>query len=562
MINKRTLFRVFIEILVCQLILAVLLGLRKSSFFVDEIWTYNLANANYFPAFDNVAGYYYNWVQPDFWRRLIVVDSMNTFDYASVWYNQSQDVLPPFFYAVVHTVSSFFPLQFSKWFVMGPNLVFFVLTQIVVLQLSRKIYGDIWQALLPNIIYGFTLSGINTILYFRMYMMLTFFCTLSAYLHLIWMESMSSKANESCRKYLLGIAIIDICGFLTHYYYLIFASILFFIYSWRLNCLKCYKQIITYFCYSICALLASIAIFPYCLAQIIGIGDTGYRGIKSFSNAFNSAFLSKLSQYNSFLVKDFGGDLLILLLVIVGMMILKSFLMKFLSIDIDKDENGYNKVSVSFFRPLSEYEFPFLVTDGYAAFILVASLAYYLIVVKISVMNDDRYIYAVLPLFALWGSYLINRIVTRISHKKYLAMVMCILTVWLAAVTSFRVDNLKFFDNEVAAITEYVDSRHQDLPLLVISRIPHWHPIIEHIFLIEKAKQSYLTTEYEINKIKKGLTEIEFDGDEILAFVTWDCERPQKEIKDELKQVTGMKNCTPIYRGGDYKRGYMYLLTK
>ena len=64
MLSKSKICRLFLEILLCQVALIVILGLRKSSYFVDEIWTYNLANANYFPAFANVDGYFYNWVKP------------------------------------------------------------------------------------------------------------------------------------------------------------------------------------------------------------------------------------------------------------------------------------------------------------------------------------------------------------------------------------------------------------------------------------------------------------------------------------------------------------------
>lgn len=561
MLSKSKLLRIFFEIILCQILLIAILGMKKPSFFVDEIWTYNLANANYFPAFANVDGYFYNWVRPDFWHRLIVVDSMNTFDYGSVWYNQAHDVLPPFFYAVVHTVASFFPLEFSIWFVLGPNLVFFIATQFVILAIAVKLFGRSWQALMPSIIYGFTLGGINSVLYFRMYMMLTFFGSLAFYLHLLAFDYIKANSKGLSVKYLCAITLVDVCGFLTHYYFIIFAFFTFVVSVIYLHKTKLYNVIVQYFGASVLALVLSVLIFPPCLKQIAGVGEYGYRGAQSFNNAFNSKFLEKLAAYNGFLARDLGGDLLLLLLMVIVCMVLKRISREFMTLRRCTQENK-RSLELAFFKPRFNYTISYNGNDVYVIFAMLVSLAYYFTIVKISVMNDDRYIFIILPLFVLWGSYLINRIVTKISGKQYLAMLMCVTTVWFSAVASFRISRLQFADMEVGPAIANVEQNYSEVPMLVVNQIPHWHPIIEHLFLVEKASMAYLTTEHEIDKVKKGLSDIEFEGEELLAFVTWECKKPQKEILDELKQATGFKKVKPLYTGGDYKRGYLYLLIK
>ena len=42
------------------------------------------------------------------------------FGYGKVWANQAGDVHPPLWYAALHTVCSFFPGEFSKWFSLIP----------------------------------------------------------------------------------------------------------------------------------------------------------------------------------------------------------------------------------------------------------------------------------------------------------------------------------------------------------------------------------------------------------------------------------------------------------
>lgn len=65
----------------------------------------------------------------------------NRFNYVSVYYNQLQDVHPPLFYMLVHTVSSIFNNTFSKYIIFVVSLPFFIGTCILIwkiLNLIRK----------------------------------------------------------------------------------------------------------------------------------------------------------------------------------------------------------------------------------------------------------------------------------------------------------------------------------------------------------------------------------------------------------------------------------------
>ena len=560
MLTKTKFYRIFIEILLCQIALIVVLGINKPSYFVDEIWTYNLANAYMFPAFANVDGYFYAWLKPDFWKTLVVVAQDKAFSYDSVWYNQSKDVLPPFFYAVVHTVSSFFPGKFSNWFVLGPNLLFFIGSQFVLLQIAKKIFQRTWFAIIICLIYGFTLGGINSVLYFRMYMMVSFFGLLAFYLHMQLCDKLA-KGLEISKKIFICIALVDVLGFLTHYYYLVFISFVAIATMWWMNKKKLYSLVLQYFSFSIAALVVCIGIFPPCLKQIAGVGEYGYRGAQSLSNAFNSSFLKRLGDYNSLLAKDLGGDILLMLLLIIGLMVLNSLRKLFIDFNISHEETGY-KLDVDFHSASRHYSFHFLDEDKFVGLCIIASVPYYLTIAKISVMSDDRYIFMVIPFIIIWGFYLLNRLVTAISGKKYLGAVLCVCVVWLAAITSFRTENIKFADMELPGAIALVEEKHKDTPMLVINSNAHWHPIIEHIFLLEKTPKAYLTTENEIEKVKDALSQVDYQGNELLAFVTWECKKPLKDIQEELKQETGFKHCKVVYEGGKYKRGHMYVLTK
>ena len=51
------------------------------------------------------------------------VQNGQRFDYVNVWRNQTNDVHPPLYYALIHTICSVFPNKFSKWFAAGINVI-------------------------------------------------------------------------------------------------------------------------------------------------------------------------------------------------------------------------------------------------------------------------------------------------------------------------------------------------------------------------------------------------------------------------------------------------------
>ena len=66
----------------------------------------------------------------DAFMDYFTVQRGHEFDYATVWKNQSEDVHPPLYYVFVHTISSFFPGSFSKWFGLAVNILFYILSGI------------------------------------------------------------------------------------------------------------------------------------------------------------------------------------------------------------------------------------------------------------------------------------------------------------------------------------------------------------------------------------------------------------------------------------------------
>ncbi len=59
-----------------------------------------------------------------FYNNYFAVKKNERFDYRKVWKNQKNDVHPPIYYILLHTICSFFPGKFSWWYAGSINIFF------------------------------------------------------------------------------------------------------------------------------------------------------------------------------------------------------------------------------------------------------------------------------------------------------------------------------------------------------------------------------------------------------------------------------------------------------
>lgn len=186
--------KVFALTIVIYLFLSVAILFCKEDFNIDEIFSYGLANSENGFAID------YEWNQEykdpeSVFLNYLTVSEGHRFDYRNVWANQAIDVHPPLYYALLHTLCSFFPGKFSIWFAAAINIVFSILTAYIV----YKIFNEIF--LIENkLILFFALTGLagcelHLITFLRMYIMLIFECTLAAYLLLKYIKAKFRKRD-------------------------------------------------------------------------------------------------------------------------------------------------------------------------------------------------------------------------------------------------------------------------------------------------------------------------------------------------------------------------------
>lgn len=115
---------------------------KKKGYDSDEVWSYALSNSYYRPFLETTAGwnmaytkedthYISEWFNGSVYHDYITVQKGQQFSYDSVWYNQANDVHPPLYYAIIHTICSFSPDIYSPWFALSVNYAAFILVMLL-----------------------------------------------------------------------------------------------------------------------------------------------------------------------------------------------------------------------------------------------------------------------------------------------------------------------------------------------------------------------------------------------------------------------------------------------
>ncbi len=429
--NKNILIERAIFIVSIFLIILVMLFFigKKEGFHYDEIFSYGSANSTYsntfysywktdpekiffdeyvkndniFETIKNVKKYYVDNTaekdritkekedeQKDKWRtREEAIDYMqitgngDEFNFSSVFWNQISDVHPPLFYVLVNIVSSIVKNNSSKYIIFGINVVFFILTA----YFMRKILIEIKKkelAALTVLLYGLSIAGISTVIFLRMYMMLAFFTVLFLYLNI---KIINNDYHIDKRK-AIELILTTIGGFLTQYFFCIYALIVVIIMSIILLMKKKYKELLKYVLIFVVSAVIGVLIFPMSLYHMF----FGERGVNYFAN---ENYLERFKIFTELILNSFGANNIIgialLILSIVVVVIIK------------------RKESLPIFCLIS-----------------IPVACYIMIIAQIAPYTELRYIMNVLPIASIFVVMMVGSMFDNKSYEVLLVAVMVV----------------------------------------------------------------------------------------------------------------------------------------
>ena len=354
----------------------------KQGYHEDELLTYNLANSS------KQLGVDAQWNSPEDFNEYLTAGE-HRFDYQNVIQNQIIDAShPPLYYALVHTVCSFFPGLFSRWLAFAINVVMMTGALILLYHIGKRVTGVNLYALIGVGGYAFSIACITTTVYLRMYASLTFWVLAFLYMSLRLYDKKNTVKITDC---LILLAIV-VCGILTQYYFILCAGLIGLVFLIFKIKEKCLKDLVFYILTAVVGAGIALAIYPYIISNVLG----GNRGLGSLELNIDTVtiitfFIYKIFCYVKILAKDmFLGQTW--LLIVCTVCVLASFF---------------------YLRFAKKKKLP-----RKAWFIIVPGVVYFIGIASVSPFNSDRYVMASLPLLSLLFTFAFIRMVNLIKNVK------------------------------------------------------------------------------------------------------------------------------------------------
>ncbi len=248
-------------LIILEVFVLLMFAGRKKGYFIDEIYSFGLSNGYYKP-FVTSYDVFDRWITGEEFHDYMTVQPGERFAYGSVYYNQTQDVHPPLYYMLLHTVCSFTPERFGVWQGVFLNLFFYAGCLCLIYGTVRLLTGRGGWAAAAMLLWGLSPGGISTGIYIRMYMLMTFLTMSSVYVQV----KMLLEGQTPGR--LAALAAATFLGLLTQYYFVFFAFFFSGFYVlWKLAERK-WKQAAVYAAVMFGAVGAMVFCFPACVTQL------------------------------------------------------------------------------------------------------------------------------------------------------------------------------------------------------------------------------------------------------------------------------------------------------
>lgn len=374
---KKAIF--FITVLV-GIVLIIITSFSKQVFDGDELYSYTLSNASRGMMVDNIK--LNEWNSSEDIRKVFELNNNEILNIIPIYKNQASDVHPPFYYLLFHVISIFFLNTFSILPGIILNIISYVIVCIYLYKLGEEL--ELKYSIIPCILYTLSVGMISAAMFLRMYMLLTAFCVAFTY----YFIKISKKENKSD---LIKLSICTYFGFMTHYFFLVYAFFISAIYVVYLLIKK--KKIFNYCKSMFIPIILGFITFPFAYMHIF----KGYRGNEATENLVRSSFIDNFNSIYERLNQDIFYGIMIGIIVLVVILIIK--LIK------DKKSNSYMNI------------------------IICSTLLYFLLTLKIIPILSTRYFYSIYPVIILIIYYLVDKSIKNKYIKYSIVLILLVLSI-------------------------------------------------------------------------------------------------------------------------------------
>ncbi len=228
------------------------------------------------------------WITREQFHEYITVGKRDAFNYLSVYFNVKDDNHPPLYFMLVHTMSSIFRDRISPWMgcvfnlaaTLGCCVLLFALGRLLAACGCMKPETATQWGLCSALLYGCSSGAIATTLFIRMYGVLTFLCMLTLYLHLQkWLGAQAGIGKDFTKKNKLLI-LVTAMGFWTQYFFLFYCLLLAVVTVTVLFRGGRKKETFCYIRSMVIAAVVGVGVYPFGVKHILSSG----RGVEAIDN--------------------------------------------------------------------------------------------------------------------------------------------------------------------------------------------------------------------------------------------------------------------------------------
>ncbi len=457
-------------------------------------------------------------------EEYLTIEKSDILNFISVYYNQVRDVHPPLFYVLVHIVSCIAYGIFSKYIIFAINIVFFIMTAYVI----RRIFillNKKWLGLIAIVFYGFSIGAASTVVFLRMYTMLAFFCIEYLYINMNILKSNLEISKENKWKLFTCVLL----GFLTQYYFCIFAAIIFVIMAARMIYKKKYSSLKRYLLTHIVTAIIGIILFPAAINHIF----FSYRGASGLDSG--RTLVESISFYLNRLAYAFSINN-ILMFILSGVCILGIIVAV-----VRKIASKDKKITKIYYYEL----------------IIIPTICYFIIVSKIAPKMEAkyaiRYIMPILPEIAIifiLGAY-------RILNNKKVAYILVSVVTLIISINGIITNKPSYlyqgYNNYLKIANEY---KNLDFIYVVDNGFTHLNSLPE--FAIYN-KSLIINMNYDKLDFLKEDKELQKQEKFVLSIKKW---MNVEECLNKILENTGFNNYELLLDQEDDTESIIYLISK
>lgn len=395
--NKEKIIKILAEILILVMCgITLFYQTKKIGFHEDEGYTL-CSSVN--PDNGLMTAYENNtpvWRTKEYVKNFMTLTPNNFLNFKALYMNQAYDNHPPIFYTCVHFSSILFGGQFNVYTVFIVNIIAFIFSCIILKKILTLLGKE--NLIIPSLIlYGLCMGTISMVIFQRMYMLLTTFIMLYFYLSL----KIYKNDFEFDKKLKIQLGITTVLGFLTQYFFAIYAFFIFAIMIVEMIRNNKQDKIPKYLGYHALYAIIGIVLFVPCIKHLL-FSDRG------LSNLGNSGYLDHTLTYLKHLAYAFNINQNSALLI--------GLIFTLFAIGV-----------IYYFIKSKDKFIP--------SILIIPSIFYFLIAVKMTSFQELRYIMAVIPFVVLTFFFMLDDLIT-IKYKDIIFAIIAIVIVSIGFISS------------------------------------------------------------------------------------------------------------------------------